>query len=332
MKNSAQNCYYRVLARETGNFTLKQLQAAADDLSMRYRNVDKRKEIKAKGQPFVYQDAHYAAYASVRMPATYAAAKRVFKEMQKHLQGIEFESLLDIGAGPGTILWAIADLYPDISLATLIERDAKMIALGKRLAKGSMNPLISHASWMQGDASKELLLPQHDLVTMSYMLSEIPGSIEEIVHLGWNLSRKAMAIIEPGTPYGFETILKARSLLIKLGANIAAPCPHTKACPMAGGNWCHFAERLERGKEHRQIKSGDLGYEDEKYSYLIAAKEPVTSYQGRILRHPQKHSGHMDFILCTAEGLQHKKLTKSQGEIYKKARKLDWGDTFDGCN
>jgi ribosomal protein RSM22 (predicted rRNA methylase) len=90
----------------------------------------------------------------------------------------------------------------------------------------------------------------------------------------------------------------------------------------AAGDWCHFSQRVERTSQHRQLKGGALGYEDEKFSYLIAAKSTVLSKGARIVRHPGKHSGHVQLALCTAEGkLENHTVTRSSKEAYKRARK-----------
>ena len=93
----------------------------------------------------------------------------------------------------------------------------------------------------------------------------------------------------------------------------------------AAGDWCHFSVRLERTAEHRLIKEGALGYEDEKYSYVVASREPGEHYQARILRHPQKHSGHIEFTLCTQEGLKNETVSRRMGDRYKKSKKCEWG-------
>jgi ribosomal protein RSM22 (predicted rRNA methylase) len=113
-------------------------------------------------------------------------------------------------------------------------------------------------------------------------------------------------------------------------ATIVAPCPHHFACPMAAaGDWCHFSQRVERTSQHRQLKGGALGYEDEKFSYLVAAKNNSASAGARLVRHPGKHSGHVKLALCTAEGkIENRTVTRSSKEAYKRARKADWGDAW----
>ena len=98
---------------------------------------------------------------------------------------------------------------------------------------------------------------------------------------------------------------------------------------MQEGNWCHFAERLERTSEHRQAKLAALGYEDEKYSYVIFAREPIALPGARILRHPQKHSGHVELELCTPHGLTRETVSKRHRSRYKTARKAGWGDPIE---
>ncbi len=101
---------------------------------------------------------------------------------------------------------------------------------------------------------------------------------------------------------------------------------------MAGGDWCHFAARVERSSLHRRLKGGSLGYEDEKFSYVAATKEPFSLPDSRILTHPERHSGHIILKLCTSEGVQHPTISKKMGPLYKQARKAEWGDAFSGKN
>ena len=97
----------------------------------------------------------------------------------------------------------------------------------------------------------------------------------------------------------------------------------------AAGDWCHFSQRVERTSEHRQLKGGMLGYEDEKFSYVVGARKSFPPANERIVRHPRKHSGHVQLMLCTSQGLENRTITKSQRESYRKARQAEWGDAWD---
>ena len=96
----------------------------------------------------------------------------------------------------------------------------------------------------------------------------------------------------------------------------------------AANDWCHFPVRVERTSLHRRLKGGVLGYKDEKFSYLIAARRRIAPAPTRIVRHPQKHSGHIRLTLCTPQGIEQRTVPKSQKELYKAARKADWGEEF----
>ena len=118
--------------------------------------------------------------------------------------------------------------------------------------------------------------------------------------------------------------------MIAAGADLAAPCPHMAACPMAALNdWCHFSERLDRSAAHRRAKGGELAYEDEKFSYVAASKIPATRAPSRIVRHPQRKPGHVILDLCTNDGLKRQTIGKSNKEAWRAARKADWGDAWE---
>ena len=94
------------------------------------------------------------------------------------------------------------------------------------------------------------------------------------------------------------------------------------------GDWCHFAVRLERSAAHRRLKGGALGYEDEKFSYLVAGRAPAEMPLARIVRHPMARPGHIQLTLCTAQGLERRTVTKSQKEAYRRARRAEWGTAW----
>ena len=75
------------------------------------------------------------------------------------------------------------------------------------------------------------------------------------------------------------------------------------------------------------VKDGELGYEDEKFSYIVVSKEKLQNNKiSRILRHPQINTGFVKVKICTENGIEEKTISKKMGEIYKKVKKLDAGD------
>jgi ribosomal protein RSM22 (predicted rRNA methylase) len=272
--------------------------------------------------------AHRLAYLQVRLPATYAACNHVFAKTREILPEFYPKSLLDLGAGPGTADWAAAEYFSSLESISLIERDADLLRIARSLAEESEHSALRHASFNAGDL-RVLSPASSDVIVLSYALGELSAAhARRLVSAAWRAAQ-LLVLIEPGTPKAFERMAELRRILIAEGAQIAAPCPHENECPMlTRGDWCHFAERLERTAEHRRIKGGSLGYEDEKFSYLAATRLPVSGRSGRIVRHPQIHSGYVQLQVCASDGLHPLTVTKSQKDNYRAARKAAWGDRW----
>lgn len=97
----------------------------------------------------------------------------------------------------------------------------------------------------------------------------------------------------------------------------------------AGTDWCHFAARVSRSSLHRQVKSGSLAYEDEKFSYVAATRLPVEPAASRVVRRPQIRKGQVLLDLCASdERLRRSTVTKRHGDLYKAARDAAWGDPW----
>lgn len=305
------------------NFSL--FSEAIKELSLLYRKNEKI---------FITSLEQRLAYIGVRLPATYCAILSSFLEIKKHFPDIEISSLLDLGSGPGTTLWAALSIWPQISKITLVEQDRDFIALGKKLATNLTSPTINSLEWLNLDLS---LIPndkenfsKHDLVIMSYSLGEMDSLTQKkVLSHAWQATQNILVIIEPGTVKGFNNILLARDSLILLGANIIAPCPHKEKCPVLENDWCHFSVRVERSSFHRRAKAGTLSYEDEKFSYVIASKQLSDNFYSRIIRHPLKRPKHIHLDLCTSDGLSRVTLSQKNKEAYKLARKASWGDIWE---
>jgi len=134
-------------------------------------------------------------------------------------------------------------------------------------------------------------------------------------------------LVEPGTPAGFARIREARAALIAEGAHMAAPCTHDNACPMTGDDWCHFPQRLPRSRDHMLMKGAKVPFEDERYSYVVAMREKVSS-GARILAPPLEAKPGLTFKLCDETGLRVQFVAVRDKDEYRRVRKREWGDLF----
>jgi ribosomal protein RSM22 (predicted rRNA methylase) len=300
----------------------RDLAAASDALSQRYRG-----EVR-DGRLHVSDDRSARAYLAARLPATYAAIRAAFDAVAELHPGFAPRSLLDFGAGPGTALWAASDCWPELEAATLIEASAPMRKFGESFAPATG---IAQIDWRRDMPISDMpISAAHDLVTLAYVLDELdPVQCASLVECLWSATADTLLIVEPGTPAGWQRILDARDLLLKQGAQMIAPCPHLHACPLSSPDWCHFSRRVSRSRAHLQAKSADIPWEDEKFIYLAVSRNAVPLSAARVIALPRAGSGKVALKLCTPDGAMRRVLvTKRDGERFKRARRVDWGDGF----
>ncbi len=266
------------------------------------------------------------AYAEARMPATVAAMEAVLGQLPQPKAPL---SVLDLGAGTGTVPWALSGAGWQVQQGYAIEKDLNFLEAFETLTQ-------PFPEWQMaaGDIC-DIPFPQAEVATASYSLGEIPK--DKLASLLGKCRQKGVhtfIVTLPGTKVGYQRLLTLRDIFLQLGADIYAPCPHIKACPMQVGDWCHFSRRLPRTRLHRLVKGGDLGFEDEKFAYLVAffpeswlAQAPRP--QGRIVKNPRVKKGETTFEVCTASGtLAPKRIQKREKSKAKVAKKLSWGDPW----
>lgn len=302
----------------------QRLAQAVERLSARYRQGD------SATSPILASEVDVAAYAGYRMPATYAAVHAVLASAASLAPDFSPRTQVDVGGGTGAAVWAASSVWPSLARCTVVEQVADAIGLGRRLALGASASAVRDASWRRGLVDPAAPAPEADLVTLSYVLGELPARIRPDAVRWLSEKAQAVALIEPGTPAGYERIRAARAELISLGLRVVAPCPHDGECPIAlGSDWCHFSARLPRTALHRRLKAATLGFEDEKFAYVVAGRFDASRPEARIIRHPKKHKGWVALDLCATDGLKPGvAVSKKQGALYREARDAEWGDAW----
>lgn len=278
------------------------LARAAAEVSARYRREsDAALPLK--------NETEALAYAASRMPATYAAVAHVLGQMDGAPSRI-----FDFGAGPGTAALAARHFWPGAQ-ATLLEPNVHMRSIAQKILP---------------DAAFAQTIQSADVVIAAYVLNEVAAPLETAEAL-WRAAGDRLVLIDTGTPRVSALMRDIRDHLTGLGAYIHAPCPHQMACPFASGaeGWCHFSVRLERTKLHKALKDAALGYEDEKFTYLIAGRAPLTTSAARVIGYPRIGKV-IDVPLCMPDGsLQNAQISRRDAR-YKQAKKLKWGDVLAG--
>ncbi|SFC68220.1 small ribosomal subunit Rsm22 family protein [Streptomyces aidingensis] len=331
----------------------RRLTAAVERLMAQYRAPAGAAAAPPRSAPILRDRADVAAYAAYRMPATFAAVRAALRHLAARLPGWTPAGQLDIGGGTGAAVWAAAGAWPGEDgrrrPVTVLDWAGPALELGRELAAGAADPVVRGARWQRlrltGDASAEL--PGAELVTVSYVLGELPEEAREA--LAVRAARAAgpagaVVLVEPGTPDGYRRIRAARERLLAGGMTVLAPCPHGGPCPIGadGRDWCHFAARTARSALHRRVKGAELAWEDEKFSYVAAAGPELAGRgrgrgdgngdgeaSGRIVRRPQQRKGQVLLDLCTAgDGLRRVTVTRRDPERYRAARDTAWGDRW----
>lgn len=309
----------------------RRLRILAGALSDRYRGE------RLSGERLASTREDVLAYAAQILPATHAQIFAALAMAPRRAAGFAPRSLLDLGAGPGTAAWAAVSIWPSIEQCVMVEREAAFAKLGSELASGAPSAALRGATWIRADLPAGVPAGSFDLVVLAHVLGEMgPADATWTVRRAWDACSGVLAIVEPGTPRGFDAMEPARRLGIELGAHVLAPCPHERACPLAGAtrrehpDWCHFVERTERPEFERRAKGASLPWEDAKFSHVLLSRLPSTAVPwARVLRHPRRAKGHLELVLCAQEGLADRTVTRSAGDGWRRAKDLEWGSAVE---
>lgn len=255
-----------------------------------------------------------AVYAISRMPATFAVICTLLSDLikQEKLKGIS--SVSDIGSGTGAGFFACRELFGDVKIS-LFERDSNMIQIFDKFETG--------VKVQRFDFLKDEISEKSDLVMSNYVFSELNEEGRKLaLQKMLDASNKYVLIVDTGTPRTYENFMKLKKLVLEKGYKILAPCMSDK-CGLKN-DYCQFYARVERSSLLKLSKSAELSYEDEKYFYLLIAKEDFVQdfEERRVIRRPQIKTNFVELKLCSKNGVAEEKFTKKDKTLFKKASKI----------
>ena len=276
------------------------------------------------GSAAITSEIDALAYALARMPATYAADIASLNALLDIRPEFTPTSLLDVGGGPGTATWAAAEAFPSLQSFALIDANDALCKLALELAQQGGRRI----AYERGEARALLAKAEAaDLVVASYVIGEMNDAQQTaLAALMWEKARDTLLVIEPGTPAGYARIIALRAQLIEAGAHVAAPCSHDGPCPLTAPDWCHFTQRLQRSRTHKQVKGAEVPFEDEKFCYVALTRTPIDQRPSRVLAQPTVGKVEVTAKLCTPDGLEIAKFPRRDKTAYAEARRWRWGD------
>ena len=300
--------------------------SAARSLSERYRA-----EREGTPQPMARGDVAALGYAAMIMPAAYAQLSGAMRYAAERAYGWHPSTMLDIGSGPGTALWAAVERWPSLHTLVAWERESAFIGLGRRLAKSSDNPAVVGARWEQVTLGNQVPrgTASYDLVVLGHVLNELTEPLQrEVVTLAWERCAGVLLIVEPGTSAAFPVVRQAREQLIEVGAQTLAPCVHDKPCPLEG-DWCHFPQKLHRPAYQRRAKEGTAGWEESKFSYAAMSRfAPGTPLWGRLIHQPHSGKAGVEVTVSSRDGIVRPYVSRRNRPLFKALSDLVWGDAL----
>ena len=251
-------------------------------------------------------------YAISRMPATFSVVYSLVRNLASQGLICDVSSVLDVGSGTGAGYFALKELDESLEI-DLVERDRNMVEIFKTLTDRTVEVHLA-------DASTFVAENPADLVMTSYVLSEMTEDVRNRTFDNLaKSSNKYVLVIDTGTPKTYADMMKLKDYAKKSGWKVVAPCMLDK-CPLVD-DYCQFYARVERSSLHKLAKGGSLSYEDEKYFYLLFAREDFEVEGLRVIRRPVIKENNVSLVLCSSSGVETRVFTKKNKEMFKKAKK-----------
>lgn len=298
----------------------------AQALSERYRA---RRE--SQSEPLASGAAPVLGYAAMILPASYAQLHGAMAATAARIPDWEPQTMLDLGSGPGTALWAATARWSTLKSLTAWERESAFVELGRRLARGSTSAVLRGTQWLRVDLRKppKADSQRYDLVVIGHVLNELSLETQrEVVAAAWERTEGVLLIVEPGTSAVFPLVRAARDQLLAADAHTIAPCAHDAPCPLTD-DWCHFPQRLKRPDFQRRARGAPSEWEDSKFAYAAMARFPVAHpIWGRIIREATSNKAYADVKVSARDGIVTNRAFKRDREAYRHVRRLEWGDAL----
>jgi ribosomal protein RSM22 (predicted rRNA methylase) len=288
---------------------------------------------KDAGNYFIRDQSDVLAYLGLRVPSTYAQIYSALLQIRELLPAWKPKSLLDLGSGPGTGLWAAKTVWPSIATATSIDREEHFQSIGKEIIENTAFSV--DVSWQNQNLMRSLenrISSTYDLVIIANVLNELTApKRERLLKQAYAHCKGIMIIIEPGTPSGFQII---QTTAKDFSGNNSLIAPYVaNSFVQSDEYWIHFSQKFIRPEFQRrlrqQMRNSPLmasDWEEAKYSYVAVGKiSPKEEFWGRCIGSVTKQKGFLEVPILTQNEILHARIMKRHKKEYAFAKDLGWG-------
>lgn len=305
--------------------------SAAEKLHQRYLDRE-------QGESYIQSEADALAYVALRFPATYAQIIGTFHAVREAIPSWQPKTVLDIGSGPGTGVFAAQSMWPNIESAKCIDANRNLLNLGERIVDTAEIPVDVH--WYRDNIRKKLEgTGSYDLVLFANVLNEFSAKeIERHLDAAYQLCTGVMVIVEPGTSYG-NAVIEQSAKHFAATKSLVAPYIEGNFVPSTD-YWIHFSQRFIRPEFQRRLRqhmrSSSLmasDWENTKYSYVAISKIPSAMQAwGRSIGPVKKQKGYIEVPVLIKDEIVHIKVMKRNKSKYTFAKDLQWGELINNSD
>lgn len=288
-------------------------------------------------EPHIQKPSDCIAYLGLRFPATYAQIASALSQIQERVPAFQPKSVLELGCGPGTGIWAAKSVWPSLSSATGLDQEQLFLTLAEEIHYDSKMHL--DTTWVKSSILKWITTEDaktYDLIIIANVFNELTD--EERDRVLEKISARSSGIVvlvEPGTAVGNAIVQKVSSTIAPTHHLIAPYIDNTLVT--SDEYWIHFSQRLQRPEFQRRIRQSmrdsalmASDWEDAKYVYVAWGTVPEEEkIWGICIGKIEKLKGFLVVPVLTAEGIVKARVLKRNKAEYTFAKNIRWGETLD---
>lgn len=288
-------------------------------------------------EPHIQKPSDCIAYLGLRFPATYAQIASALTHIQERIPGFQPKSVLELGCGPGTGIWAAKSIWSSIASATGLDQEQLFLTLAEEIHYDSKMNL--DTKWIKSSILKWITTEDkttYDLIIIANVFNELTD--EERDRIMEKISAHSSGIvvlIEPGTTVG-NAIVQKVAQTISTTQHLIAPYINNTFVT-SDEYWIHFSQRLQRPEFQRRIRQSmrdsalmASDWEDAKYAFVAWGNIPdEKKIWGVCIGKIEKLKGFLLVPVLTAESIVKARVLKRNNAVYNFAKNIRWGETLE---